>query len=135
MSNTKDRIKIELDILSEYNKQYNRQAKKERLLLGSGARHEYDIFERGYVIGGVTTSPWTNKTAKCTQNTGGKDRASAELLWLTLWEGRENRIIIFSDKEMAEKLYKIWSGCHFPNRIEFIHYSIKENKFDKIGTL
>lgn len=129
-----DKLKTELDIVSLFNSKNGRSAKKSVLQLGSGgASHEFDLYESDKVIGGVTTSSWKNKSGST--NTGGQDRASTELLWLTLWIGSERRVMMFTDREMADKLYKRWKGCPFPKRIEIIHCDLSQRKFDVAGTL
>ena len=74
--------KIEEIVRGSYNSKYSYNARKETLPIGDqDAKHEFDLYETGKVIGGISTSPW--KTSKnCYNNTGGQDRISAELLWL-----------------------------------------------------
>jgi len=67
--------------------------------------------------------------------TGGQDRASTELLWLTLWNGNERRVMILTNREMADKLYKRWKGCPFPKRSEIIHCNLPQREFDIVGML
>jgi len=102
-------------VRGSYNKKYKTNAKKNRLEVGSaGIKHEYDIYEKGKIIAGVTTSPWKNKSG--TNNTGGQDRAAAELLWLSLWGGNEDRWLVFTDKEMAENIFRRFEGA--PLRVQ-----------------
>ncbi len=81
----------EKTVRDEFNKLANTKAKKETVSFGeSGPKHEFDIFEKDKVVGGVSTSPWFNKPnaqGRRSGNTAGQDRASAELLWLSLWQG------------------------------------------------
>ena len=129
-----NKLKIESEIVSLFNSKNGTNAKKVVLQLGSdGASHEFDLCESDKVIGGITTSPWKNKTGS--PNTGGQDRASTELLWLTLWNGNERRVMLLTDREMADKLYKRWKGCPFPKRIEIIYCNLSQRKFDMVGTL
>lgn len=129
-----NKLKTESEIVSLFNSKKGTNAKKVILQLGNdGASHEFDLYESDKVIGGVTTSPWKNKTGS--SNSAGQDRASTELLWLTLWNGNEWRVMILTDQEMAEKLYKRWKGCPFPKRIEIIHCILPQRKFVMVGTL
>ncbi|MDD5127752.1 MAG: hypothetical protein PHR43_06655 [Dehalococcoidales bacterium] len=117
-----------------FNKVYDLNSKKKVLEVGEkGASHEFDIYEPQKVIGGITTSPWWNKTGS--NNTGGQDRVAAELLWLTMWDGNERRVMILTDKIMASRLFERWKGCHFPHTIEIIHYNPCSKEFDTIGLL
>lgn len=126
--------KIEEEVRSLFNRHNQTSAEKAVLSLGrKGASHEFDLYNSGKVIGGITTSPWKNKTGS--NNTGGQDRASTELLWLTLWEGNENRVMILTDREMADKLFKRWQGCPFPHQIEIIHYDESKRLFERVGML
>lgn len=94
---------------------------------------EFDIYEANRVIGGITTSPWKNRSGS--SNSGGQDRASAELLWLTLWPGDERRIMILSDEDMANRLLKRFRGSYFPHHIEIIHYDSSLREFKELGRL
>ena len=106
-------------VRSRLNSFYSVNATKQRLTLGSsGAKHEFDLYDAGKLIGGITTSPWKNKTGS--NNTGGQDRVSTELLWLSLWEGNEKRVVVLTDREMAEKIIARFSGCAFPQKVEII---------------
>jgi hypothetical protein len=127
------KIDIELDIVYLFNAQYQLTARKVILAVGGNAGHEFDLYERARVIGGITTSPWMNKTGS--SNTGGQDRASTELLWLSLWPGKELRVMILTDREMADKLFKRWYGCIFPYPIKIIHCELPKRRFEDIGML
>lgn len=122
----------EESIRSSLNRLYNINATKQRLKLGSsGAKHEFDLYDAGKLIGGINTSPWKNKTGS--NNTGGQDRVSTELLWLTLWEGYEKRVIVLTDSEMAERIIARFSGCAFPKKIEIILFDLNRQDFISIG--
>lgn len=76
-------LEIELEIRNHFNSCYRVNTEKDVIRIGSkGASHEFDLYECSKVIGGITTSPWKNRTGS--SNTGGQDRASTELLWLAL---------------------------------------------------
>ena len=125
---------MEAKIISRFNKENNVLSRKTVVDVGQkGARHEFDIYSPDKFIGGISTSPWTNKTPRHSSNSGGQDRVSTELLWLNLWEGKERRIVVLTDREMAERLYKKWRGCAFSYPIGIIHY--ESGNFETIGTL
>ena len=129
-----EKRKTEEEVRSLFNRYNQTDAKKAVLSVGrKGASHEFDLYDSSKVVGGVTTSPWKNKTGS--YNTGGQDRASTELLWLALWEGNENRVMILTNKEMADKLFKRWQGCPFPHQIEIIHYDDSKRLFEVVGVL
>lgn len=129
-----DRLAVEESVRSLFNRMEVTRADKTRLRVGdSGATHEYDLYETGKIIGGITTSPWKNSTG--TNNSGGQDRASTELLWLTLWSGAERRVMVFTDLSMANNITKRWGGCPFPHRIDILHCELAQNQIHVIGTL
>jgi len=129
-----EKRKKELEIRDLFNKREQVNACKAKLQIGrEDAHHEFDLYEKGKVIGGISTSPWKCRTGSA--NCGGQDRVSTELLWLTLWEGCERRVMVLSDREMAQKLFQRWRGCPFPHRIEIIHCNLSEKSFENIGVL
>jgi hypothetical protein len=127
-------IKKEKDVRDEFNHQNKTKTVKAVLPIGNqGAKHEYDLFEKGKIIGGISTSPWFNKTGS--NNTGGQDRASAELFWLSLWNGMEKRVHILTDFEMAKRLHQRFKGVPLNAKIEIIHFDLTEKHFKSIGKL
>lgn len=125
---------IEALVRAEFNTANKVNAQKQTLSVGtSSASHEFDLYEKGKVIGGVSTSPWFNKSGS--NNTGGQDRAATELLWLSLWPSNEKRVHVLTDKEMTQRLFKRFAGSGFPHRIEIQHFNIKTKTFSVIGTL
>lgn len=110
-------------------------AEKKIVIVGQGAKHEFDLYEPNKVIGGISTSPWTNKTSRRSTNTGGQDRVSTELLWLTLCPGDERRVMVLTDEDMAERLFERWQGCAFPHRIQIIFCNLSENRLQRVGVL
>ena len=127
-------LKKEKTVRDQFNKLYSYETKKQRLEVGrKGAKHEFDLYQKGQLIGGVSTSPWHNKSG--TNNTGGQDRASAELLWLSLWNGKERRIHILTDLKMAKNLYSRYIGTPFRKPIEIMHYDQNKRKFSTVGKL
>ena len=121
-------------VREKFNLNNNTEAVKATLPIGNeGATHEFDLFEKGRIIGGISTSPWFNKTGS--NNTGGQDRAAAELFWLSLWSGEEKRMHILTDNEMAIRLYKRFRGVPLTAKIEIIHFDLNQSLFTSIGTL
>ena len=125
---------IEFLVRVEFNAANSMNAKKKTLGLGTlAAAHEFDLYETSKIIGGVSTSPWLNKSGS--NNTGGQDRAATELLWLTLWLGDEKRVHVLTDRKMAHSLFRRFSGACFPERIEIQYFDIEAKKFTVVGTL
>jgi hypothetical protein len=105
-----------------------------RLLLGAeGAIHEFDLYAKDQVIGGVSNSPL--QTSGGNRNTGGCDRACSELLWLSLWSGEESRIHVLTDKLLAEWLVGRYRGVAFPNEIVVYHFDRSSKKLTRVGAL
>lgn len=124
----------EKHVREKFNLYNNTKAVRITLPIGNeGAKHEYDLFEEGKIIGGISTSPWFNKTGS--NNTGGQDRAAAELFWLSLWNGPEKRVHILTDYEMAERLYERFKGVPLIAKIEIVHFDLNQSLFISIGTL
>ena len=131
MSNPHETEEIVRD---SYNSQHSCNAVKKISSIGNqGAKHEFDLYEQGKVIGGISTSPWTNKTG--TNNTGGQDRVSTELLWLILWRGNEKRVLILTDLEMSEKIHKKFLGTPFAKKVYIFHFDLENKSFKKTGEL
>ena len=58
MVNTKDRLELENIVRNQYNLKFQRNARIQTLAVGSsGSTHEFDLFEKKHIIGGITTSP------------------------------------------------------------------------------
>lgn len=98
-----------------------------------GPSHEFDIYDSGVVIGGVSTSPLT--TGGGSRNSGGCDRACSELLWLTLWPGIETRVHVLTDRPLAEWLVKRYQGIAFPHPITIYHYDRALDALAQVGIL
>jgi hypothetical protein len=125
---------VESLVRTEFNAANGTSTTKQTLSLGTaGALHEFDFYEKSKIIGGISTSPWVNKSGS--NNTGGQDRAATELLWLTLWPGGEKRVHVLTDKQMANRLFKRFSGVGFHKSIEIQHFDMKAKTFHVVGTL
>lgn len=101
--------------------------------LGCQVTHEFDIYTKGIVIGGVSTS--TSKTSNGNPNTGGRDRASSELLWLSLWQGQERRIHVLTQRSLAEWILERYRKLRFPHEIDVIHYNLRSDELSFLGVL
>ncbi len=133
---TRDRLKTEERVRCLFNNQKRKHTEKFPRRKNK-LNHEFDLYEPSKIIGGITTSRWWNKTEKHSSNSGGQDRASAELLWLTMWDGDERRVMICTELDMADNLYRRWSKCPFPKDILILYCDLskKGNNFSKVGTL
>lgn len=114
------KLDIEKKIRDIFNKTFSCITIKKKIPVSNNTSHEFDIFLQNKYIGGINTSCWFNKSHS--NNTGGQDRVSSELLWLSLYNGKERRIIILSDKEMFERINKKYSGCKFSYPIDIFFY-------------
>ena len=129
-------LEIEKKVRDIYNSEHVCQCKKETLTIGNqGAKHEFDLYEKGEVIGGINTSSWKNKTKKKSNNTAGQDRVATELLWLILWPGNEKRVLVLTDLEMSERIHKKFRGTPFAKKVYVFHFDLKKKSFKKIGEL
>lgn len=118
-----------------YNSQHSYQCKKETLPIGDqGAKHEFDLYEEGKVIGGISTSSWKT-SKKNNNNTGGQDRVSTELLWLTLWPGNEKRVLILTDHDMSKNIHTKFRGTPFAKKVYIFHFDLNNKSFKKTGEL
>ena len=133
----KTQIELKHEIESQVRQHFNAlkkvNAQKKTLRFEQVAEHEFDLYDPQKVIGGITTSPWKNKTGS--NNTGGQDRISAELLWLSVWEGEERRVMILTDQEMATKIFSRWKGCRFHRPVEIVCFNPADQSFRLIGKL
>jgi hypothetical protein len=84
-----------------FNRSQGTSVRKSVVSIGR-CRHEFDLYQEGVIAGGVSTSPWTNKIAKHTNNSGGQDRVAAELLWLHLCDSAKRRVLILKENDMVE---------------------------------
>ena len=64
-----------------FNRNEGTNAQKSGVTIGK-KQHEFDLYQAGVIVGGISTSPWLNRTPKHTNNSGGQDRIAAESFWL-----------------------------------------------------
>jgi len=95
-----------------FNKSQGTEARKSVVSIGK-VQHEFDLYQEGVVAGGISTSPWVNRTAKRTNNSGGQDRVAAELLWLHLCNSARRKILILKEKDMADGINHRFGGSGF----------------------
>ena len=125
-------LAIEKMVRDSYNSKHSCNARKKTLRIGGqGAKHEFDLYEEGKVIGGISTGRW--KTKKNHNNTGSQDRVSTELLWLILWPGNEKRVLILTNLEMSKKIHKKFLGTPFAKKVYIFHFDLENKSFKKIG--
>jgi hypothetical protein len=128
----RERLEIESRARAALSKHMSCQAESKKLAVGAdGPLHEFDIYADGVVIGGVTTG--THKTSDGKSNTGSCDRACAELLWLSLWPGRESRVHLLTDRPLADWLFKRFSRAPFSRKIDIYHYNPAFDSLAHIG--
>ena len=132
--NKTERLAIEASARQAINRLLNASALNQRVTFSEGGpSHEFDIFQEGVIVGGVSTSPL--KVGKGSPNTGGKDRAASELLWLTLWPGEVKRLHVLTDKSLADWLYKTYKWADFRYPISVYHYDQISQILTEIGII
>ncbi|TGK12924.1 hypothetical protein [Leptospira stimsonii] len=116
-----ERLDLEERIRGKFNKIFNVHTVKEELAPNASASpHEFDIYNKGKFIGGINTSK--RLTSSGNNNTGGQDRVSSEIFWLSLWEGDERRVLILTDLAMQKYIQEKYEGWKFPHKIEVYYF-------------
>lgn len=130
-----DRLRIEAAARNAVGRIYDCSPTRRTIPVGeNGPLHEFDIYAEKVVIGGVSTG--TSKTSGANPNTGSRDRASRELLWLSLWQGPENRVHVLTNKPLAEWLVNHeFKGAVFPYSITIYHFECQADVLHEIGIL
>jgi hypothetical protein len=109
---------------------------RQRLAVGRrGAEHDYALHAPGQVIGAIVTAKWAGPADPRSGATPGQDRAAAELLWLCLWEGRERRVLLATDLELAQRLVARYQGCYLPAQVEVHHCDLPSGSLYFAGRL
>jgi hypothetical protein len=109
---------------------------RQRLPVGRrGAEHEFALHAPGKAIGSIVTARWDGAADPRSGTTPGQDRASAELLWLSLWEGRERRVLVATDLELAQRLVARYAGCYLPAQVEVHHCDITSGSLYLAGRI
>ncbi|TGK68751.1 hypothetical protein EHQ27_12650 [Leptospira wolffii] len=122
-----EKLDLEASIRESFNKLFKVNSRKEKIApTESASPHEFDIYNEGKYIGGINTS--RRLTSFGNNNTGGQDRVSSEILWLSLWSGSEKRVLILTDQEMINYLKRKYEGWKFPHKIEV--YYIDEHTLE-----
>ncbi len=95
-----------------FNGSQGTNSQKSRVTIGK-KQHEFDLYQEGVVVGGISTSPWRNRTPKRTNNSGGQDRVAAELFWLHLCSSARRKVLILKEKDMAGGINSRFGGSGF----------------------
>jgi len=95
-----------------FNKDQGTDAQKSIVTVGE-KQHEFDLYQEGVVAGGISTSPWLNRTPNRTNNSGGQDRVAAELFWLHLCRSAKRKVLILKEKDMANGINNRFGGSGF----------------------
>ncbi|NWF77939.1 MAG: hypothetical protein HXY36_05040 [Chloroflexi bacterium] len=95
-----------------FNRNEGTNAQKSNVTVGK-KQHEFDLYEQGVVVGGISTSPWLNRTPKRTSNSGGQNRVAAELLWLHFCRSAKRKVLILKEKDMADGINNRFGGNGF----------------------
>lgn len=127
---------LEPAVRAAFDQAFGTRSVRQRLGVGRrGAEHEFALHASGEVIGAIVTARWTGTVDPRSGTTPGQDRASAELLWLCLWEGRERRVLIATDLELAQHLVARYAGCYLPTQVEVHHCDIASGSLYLAGRL
>jgi len=130
----RERLNVENQARLACSRAFSCRAESKKLVVGTkGPVHEFDIFFEGVVIGGVSTS--TYKTSRGSPNTGSRDRACAELLWLSLWPGQESRVHVLTDKPLADWLFKRFDNAPFLINIDIYYYDVARDALAFVGSV
>ncbi len=100
---------------------------------GRAARHPFSLFDPARVIGAIVAAPWRDRALQEQSSSPGQDRATAELLWLTLWEGPERRVLVVTDLDMAQGLITRFHGCYVPAQVDVLHFDSAARSFYLAG--
>lgn len=128
------RLDIECSARSAYSMKISCELSSKRLAVGvNGPLHEFDIYAEGLVIGGISTGTYNTSLGKT--NTGARDRACAELLWLSLWPGSESCTHILTDMPLATWLVKRFGSAPFLKSIDIYHYDVAQDSLNLVGRI
>jgi len=123
-------LKKEEKIRGIFNKVFRLKTEKKRDVPIGLQQHEFDIYQKSIVAGGITTGRWkTGKSKGKNPSSGNRDRANREILWLTLVENVKRRILIVTDKEMFRGLIGQLKGANFKKRIGIMLFDNKTKSF------
>lgn len=130
----RERLDIESRARSAYSAKISCELSSGKLVVGvNGPLHEFDIYAEGVVIGGVSTATYNTSFGKT--NTGARDRACAELLWLSLWPGRESCVHILTDMPLATWLLRRFGNAPFLKHIDIYHYDVAQDSLSLVGRI
>jgi hypothetical protein len=127
---------VEAAVRAAFDRSCGASSARARLAVGRrGAEHEFALHVPGRVIGAIVTARWAGVVDAGSGTTPGPDRASAELLWLSLWEGRERRVLVATDLELAQRLVGRYAGCYLPAQVEVHHCDVASGSLYLAGRI
>lgn len=127
---------LEPAVRTAFDQAFGVSTARQRLAVGRrGAEHEYAMHAPGEVIGAIVTAQWAGPADPRSGATPGQDRAASELLWLCLWEGRERRVLLATDLELAQRLVARYQGCYLPAQVEVHHCDLPSGSLYFAGRL
>lgn len=115
----------EATIRAVFNEQFGSAAERRVVAVGrKTATHEFALHDTGKILGCIVPA-----------SKGSFEIASAEILWLCLWEGPERRVVITAELGLAQRLITVFHGCYFPTQIEAFHFDAASKSFYRTGRL
>jgi hypothetical protein len=112
-------------IRAAFNEQFDCNAERRVVPVGrKSATHDFALHDAGKVLGAIV--PASERSFEV---------ASAEILWLCLWEGPERRVVITGELGLAQRLITVFHGCYFPTQIEAFHFDAASKSFYRTGRL
>ncbi len=117
---------IQKKAIAAFNKENRTKASIKKDVKVGSVTHEFDLFEKGKLAGGVTTGKW--KTSGGKSNTGAKDHATAELLWLDLIKTVKRKVLILTDHYMVDGLFNRFRNAGFSKQIEIWHFDPRSGR-------
>jgi hypothetical protein len=116
---------LEPAIRAVFNEQFGSVAERRVVAVGrKTATHEFALHDPGKILGCIVPA-----------SKGSFEFASAEILWLCLWEGPERRVVITAELGLAQRLITVFHGCYFPTQIEAFHFDAASKSFYRTGRL
>ncbi len=125
------RLTREDAIRAAWNRHQNCNCLKVKVNVGARS-HEFDLYEHGAWIGGITTAKYHVGNGRNT-NTACVDRGLGEVLWLTLHQGPEARVLVFTDLALAQAIIARLGGAGVNPMINV--YQWNEQTFQAVGQI
>lgn len=119
-----------------FNEKFKLKTRKEKHVKVGTKEHEYDIYQEGKVAGGITTGKSkTSRSKGKNPNSGSRDRACREILWLNLVEDVKRRVLVVTDQGMFDYLVRQFKGANFNKKIEIMLFNYENKTFIKTDNL